>query len=104
MTNHDVARLPTARLSRLVKLARVGAKTGASALFSKDGANAAEDAAEVLGTLRGLAAKVGQMASYVDGMVPETHKPAYEKAMRALRDAAPRSSPEAIRKVVEDDL
>ena len=35
----------------------------------------AKHAAEVLGTLRGLAAKVGQMASYVDGLVPEAHAP-----------------------------
>jgi predicted unusual protein kinase regulating ubiquinone biosynthesis (AarF/ABC1/UbiB family) len=96
--------LPTGRIGRLARLARLGARTGASALFSKDGASAAKDAAEVLGTLRGLAAKVGQMASYVDGMVPEEHRAAYEAGLRALRDAAPRSSPEAIRARVEEEL
>lgn len=87
-----------------MRLARLGARTGASALFSKDGTSAAEDAAEVLGNLRGLAAKVGQMASYIDGFVPEEQRAAYAKALRVLRDAAPRSSPDAIRRTVEEDL
>jgi predicted unusual protein kinase regulating ubiquinone biosynthesis (AarF/ABC1/UbiB family) len=58
----------------------------------------------MLGTLRGLAAKAGQMASYVDGMVPEAQRDAYETAMKSLRAAAPTSSPTAIRKIVEEDL
>jgi hypothetical protein len=37
------------------------------------------------GNLRGLAAKVGQMASYVDGVVPEAHhREAHETARAAL--------------------
>lgn len=97
-------KLPEGRLGRLVRMAGVGARTGASLLLSKDGTGAAQQAAEVLGTLRGLAAKVGQMASYVDGMVPEAHRDAYEGAMRSLRAAAPTSSPAAIRAAVEEDL
>ena len=69
-------------MGRLVRLAGLGARTSASLLFSKTGENAAERAAEVLGTLRGVAAKVGQMASYVDGIVPG--RPA-----RSVRDCAP---------------
>jgi predicted unusual protein kinase regulating ubiquinone biosynthesis (AarF/ABC1/UbiB family) len=65
---------------------------------------AAEKAAEMLGTMRGLAAKAGQMASYVDGMVPEAQRDAYETAMKSLRSAAPSSSPVAIRKIVEEEL
>jgi len=97
-------KLPEGRLGRLVRMAGVGARTGASLLLSKDSSGAAQQAAEVLGTLRGLAAKVGQMASYVDGIVPEGHREAYEGAMRSLRAAAPTSAPEAIRSVVEEDL
>lgn len=98
-------KLPTGRLGRLVRLVGVSARTGASLLVSGDaGAAAAAQAAEVLGTLRGLAAKVGQMASYVDGVVPETHRAAYETALRGLRAAAPTSSPAEIRRVVEEDL
>lgn len=102
MTDHR--RLPEGRLGRLARLASLGARTGASVLLSKDGSSAAKHAAEVLGTLRGVAAKVGQMASYVDGVVPEEHRAAYETALRGLRAAAPSSSPEAIRGVVEEDL
>ncbi len=68
------------------------------------GASAAEKAAEVLGNLRGLAAKVGQMASYVDGIVPESQRNAYEASLSVLRSQAPRSSSMAIRAVVEEEL
>lgn len=98
-------KLPGSRLSRLTQLARVGARTGASLLLSRDGGRAAADqAAEVLGSLRGLAAKVGQMASYVDGVVPEAHRDAYETALATLRAATPSSSPAAVRHLVEEEL
>ena len=73
-------------------------------LFSKGGENAAERAAQVLGTLRGVAAKVGQMASYVDGIVPEGQREAYENALRKLRDQAPTSTSAEIRALVEAEL
>src|SRR5262245_21756266 len=97
-------KLPAGRLGRVARLASLGARTGASLLMSRSGQAAAEHAAEVLGTLRGLAAKVGQMASYVDGVVPEAQRAAYESALRSLRDAAPTSSPAAIQSVVENEL
>ena len=100
----DEREVPTGRLKRLAKLVSVGARTGASLLLSRDGSGAAEHAAEVLGSLRGLAAKVGQMASYVDGFVPDDHRAAYEGAMSKLRSAAPHSSPKAIRALVEAEL
>jgi len=91
-------------VGRFVRLAGLGARTSASLLFSKTGENAAERAAEVLGTLRGVAAKVGQMASYVDGMVPEAQRDAYEAALRKLRDQAPTSTSAQIRALVELEL
>lgn len=98
-------KVPEGRLGRLRRLAGMGARTGASLLLSRDGgARAAEQAAEVLGTLRGLAAKVGQMASYIDGMVPDSHREAYQTALRGLRAAAPTSSPEQIRRIIEQEL
>jgi predicted unusual protein kinase regulating ubiquinone biosynthesis (AarF/ABC1/UbiB family) len=96
--------LPTGRLGRVVRLAGVGARAGAGLLLSKSGTNAAEYAADVLGTMRGLAAKVGQTLSYVDGIVPEAQREAYEKALGKLRDAAPRSAPEAITQLIKDEL
>lgn len=98
-------KVPEGRLGRLRRLAGLGARTGASLLLDRDGgARAAAQAAEVLGTLRGLAAKVGQMASYVDGMVPDSHRDAYQTALRGLRAAAPTSSPQQIRRIVEQEL
>jgi predicted unusual protein kinase regulating ubiquinone biosynthesis (AarF/ABC1/UbiB family) len=91
-------------MGRLVRLAGLGARTSASLLFSKTGENAAERAAEVLGTLRGVAAKVGQMASYVDGIVPDGQREAYELALRKLRDQAPTSTSAQIRALVEREL
>src|SRR5262245_56086881 len=98
-------KLPEGRLGRFTRLAKLGARTGASLLLSgAGGAAAAAQAAAVLGSLRGLAAKVGQMASYIDGMVPASQRAAYEAALRSLRAAAPTSSPAAIRQVVEEEL
>jgi predicted unusual protein kinase regulating ubiquinone biosynthesis (AarF/ABC1/UbiB family) len=92
------------RLSRLTHLARVGLRTGASLLLARDAEAAAKQAAAVLGRLRGLAAKVGQMASYVDGIIPEPQRATYELALSGLRAAAPHSRPAAIRGKVEQEL
>lgn len=97
-------KVPQGRLGRVARLAAVGARTGASLLLPGDGRRAAAQAAEILGTLRGLAAKVGQMAGYVDGLIPEGQRDAYESALASLRAAAPRSDPEAIRRMVKDEL
>src|ERR1700735_3602531 len=100
----DERKLPQGRLSRFARLAATGVRTGAGLLFDHDGSGTAKQAAEALGTLRGLAAKIGQMASYVDGVVPEEHRQTYETALSALRSQAPTSSPAAIRALVEEDL
>ena len=100
----DERKVPGGRFGRLARLAAMGARAGAGMLVDRDGSSTAKSAAEVLGTLRGLAAKVGQMASYVDGIVPEAHREAYETSMKALRASAPKSSPASIRAAVEEEL
>jgi predicted unusual protein kinase regulating ubiquinone biosynthesis (AarF/ABC1/UbiB family) len=102
MSNDDG--VPTGRLGRFIKLAGVGARASVDMLSTRGSEKVAERAAEVLGNLRGLAAKLGQTASYVDGFVPETHRGIYEKALGALRTAAPHSSNQAIRALVEAEL
>ena len=89
----DERDLPTGRLGRFARLASTGLRVGVGALLDKDARAAAVHTAEVLGTLRGLAAKVGQMASYVDGVIPEGQREHYEFAMKGLRAATPQSSP-----------
>lgn len=97
-------KVPEGRLGRIARIAAAGARSGAGLLLSKKSDGAAQHTAEILGTLRGLAAKVGQMASYVDGVVPEEHRESYETAMKRLRQAAPSSSPAEVRRLVEDEL
>lgn len=102
MTNErDV---PTGVLKRFGGLARVVARTGASLLGQGDGTAAAEQALEVLGNLRGLAAKVGQMASYVDGFVPDAQSEAYARVLSRLQAATPASPFAAVRSVIESEL
>lgn len=96
--------VPVSRLGRLVRLAGVGARTGASMLLSNRSAATAEHAAEVLGTLRGIAAKVGQMLSYVDGVLPESQREVFEQAMQPLQRDAPTSSVEAVHALIEREL
>lgn len=101
----DDAKLPTGRLGRLARLARAGASSGIAMLRSGDaGSGGADKAAKILGQLRGVATKVGQMASYVDGVVPQQHREAFEASMATLRAAAPRSSTSQIRALVEEEL
>jgi predicted unusual protein kinase regulating ubiquinone biosynthesis (AarF/ABC1/UbiB family) len=98
------SRPPTKRLSRLLRLAEVGARSGSALLYRRGAEGAARRTAEVLGNLRGLAAKVGQMASYVDGFVPEAQEELYQRTLATLQAAAPHSSPETARDLVESEL
>lgn len=100
----DFKKLPKGRLGRIANLASMGVRAGASLLRDKEGKDAAQHAAEVLGTMRGLAAKVGQMASYVDGVIPDGQSEAFEGALKKLRSMAPTSDPVEVRAVLEAAL
>jgi predicted unusual protein kinase regulating ubiquinone biosynthesis (AarF/ABC1/UbiB family) len=100
----DERKLPKSRLGRVARLARAGASSGLSMLRSKDATPTAAKVAGILGDLRGVATKLGQMASYVDGLVPEEHRETYERHMSQLRTAAARSAPAEIRRTLEEDL
>ncbi len=96
--------IPEGRLSRLARLAGVGLRAGTGLVMERDGQASAKHAAQVLGTMRGLAAKIGQMASYVDGVIPDEQRGAYEEAMKPLLQGAPTSSPAEIREILEEEL
>lgn len=100
----DDAKIPTGRWGRLTKLARAGAHTGIALVRSKAAEASVERVAQLLGEMRGIASKVGQMASYVDGLVPEEQRELFEKSLSHLRTAAPRSSAAEIRRIVEEEL
>jgi predicted unusual protein kinase regulating ubiquinone biosynthesis (AarF/ABC1/UbiB family) len=101
-----VEEIPTGRLKRLAHLAVLGTRGAAGRLVGADGDGAAlaKAAKETLGNMRGLALKIGQMASYVDGYVPPDYKDSFEKTLRSLRDAAPAMSEEAAARVVQAEL
>ncbi|MBW2459382.1 MAG: AarF/ABC1/UbiB kinase family protein [Deltaproteobacteria bacterium] len=105
----DRKKLPKSRLGRFARLAALGTRAGtgqlASLLGSKKAQQAvAEAAVDSLGAMRGLALKVGQMVSYVDGMVPAEHRDTYEEALKTLRAAAPTMSAEGALRVIESEL
>lgn len=97
-------KIPTGRWARLSRLARVGVRTGLSAIGGADGTGAAEQALELLGSLRGIPAKVGQMASYIDGFVPEAQRAAYERVLSSLQTATPASPFDEVQALIEAEL
>lgn len=100
----DDRAIPTGRFGRLARLGLGGLSSGARMLVGGSAETAANTAAEMLGTLRGLATKAGQIASYVDGIVPDEHRAAFDKALGPLRAAAPTSSPDAVRTRFVEEL
>src|SRR5690242_9929262 len=62
----------------------------------------ADQAVEVLGTLRGGAMKVGQLASFVDvDFLPPEFRAVYQDKLASLRNAAPPMSWDKVRRVLE---
>jgi predicted unusual protein kinase regulating ubiquinone biosynthesis (AarF/ABC1/UbiB family) len=57
-----------------------------------------------LGTLRGGAAKLGQLASFIDvGLVPPEYRELYQSELAALRDSAPPMEWAQVRRVLEEE-
>ncbi|MEE2962230.1 MAG: AarF/ABC1/UbiB kinase family protein [Myxococcota bacterium] len=97
-------KLPLGRFSRITKLASASLKTGADLLSKGQSENRVMDTVKLLGQLRGVAAKMGQMMSYVDGIVPEGKHELYEKTMETLQTQAPKSNGGEIRALVESEF
>jgi predicted unusual protein kinase regulating ubiquinone biosynthesis (AarF/ABC1/UbiB family) len=65
----------------------------------------AERYVAVLGDMKGVAMKVGQLLSFLDaGAVPEQHRAAYQQIVGALQADAPPMPFETVREVVEREL
>jgi predicted unusual protein kinase regulating ubiquinone biosynthesis (AarF/ABC1/UbiB family) len=90
----------------MTQLASLGMRSTAAAVMgaSDDGAGLARATVETLGAMRGLALKVGQMASYVDGCIPVDYQDAFERTLRTLRDGAPAMSEREAARVVRTEL
>lgn len=113
--------VPTSRLARGTKLGAVAAGSVVRkqrARLSMRGRSEAvraqmaeesilrstEQLVMVLGTMKGVAMKLGQMMSVLDlDLVPPQHRERFQKRLAVLRNAAPSVSFEAMRAVIEED-
>lgn len=114
--------VPTSRLARGTKLGAVAASSvirtqrtrlsmrGRSAavrvqLAEESMLRTTEQVVAVLGTMKGVAMKLGQMMSVLDlDLVPPSHRERFQKRLAVLRNAAPTVSFESMRQVIEEDF
>jgi predicted unusual protein kinase regulating ubiquinone biosynthesis (AarF/ABC1/UbiB family) len=96
--------LPESRFERATRLARMGAATGLGLVTGRNTEVLAEQATAVLGSLRGMAAKVGQIASTVEGMLPESIDATFSSALARLRDQTDTSSYSEVENVIHSEL
>lgn len=64
----------------------------------------AEAMLKTLGEMKGLPLKLGQMASYIDGLAPPGYEEKFQEVLKKLQAKAPPLSPEASLKVVTKEL
>ena len=119
MTEEDA--IPTGRLRRTARVGQVVGSQGAryagtrarnvarppdeaSAELDRRHQEAAERMVDALGTLKGAAMKIGQLASFVDiDFIPEEYRPLYQEKLSALRTSAPPMRWAKVRRVLEEE-
>jgi predicted unusual protein kinase regulating ubiquinone biosynthesis (AarF/ABC1/UbiB family) len=69
-----------------------------------DARKAAHAMLKTLGEMKGVHLKLGQMASYIDGLAPPGYEEKFQRVLRRLQEKAPPLSPEAAARVVREDL
>lgn len=119
-------RPPTSRLGRLARLAGLAPRgipfaiEGARRVFggtrseederlakvrmAESGKKAAEAMLKTLGEMKGLPLKIGQMASYIDGLAPPGYEDCFQETLKQLLDKAPPLSAEAAVLVITSEL
>jgi predicted unusual protein kinase regulating ubiquinone biosynthesis (AarF/ABC1/UbiB family) len=117
---------PTSRLGRLARLGALsthalpiaieGAKRALGAKRTEEDAKkvrermladarkAAHAMLKTLGEMKGVPLKLGQMASYIDGLAPPGYEEKFQRVLTSLQERAPPLSPEAAARVVREDL
>ncbi len=118
---------PTGRLGRLARLGALGTKavplaiagvrkrlSGAELTEDQERAQrekvlvearkTAEAMLKTLGEMKGLPLKLGQMASYIDGLAPPGYEEKFQEVLKKLQAKAPPLSPEAADKVIREEL
>src|SRR5256714_1788531 len=114
-------RIPTGRVARTAKVgsvigsqgARYAGTRAANVVRSKERAveqldrrhlEAAERMVETLGTMKGAAMKIGQLASFIDTeFLPPEYRELYQDKLSALRTSAPPMSWSKVSKVLEEE-
>jgi predicted unusual protein kinase regulating ubiquinone biosynthesis (AarF/ABC1/UbiB family) len=69
-----------------------------------DARKAANALLKTLGEMKGLPLKLGQMASYIDGLAPPGYEERFQRVLAKLQQKAPPLSPEAAVRVVREEL
>jgi predicted unusual protein kinase regulating ubiquinone biosynthesis (AarF/ABC1/UbiB family) len=64
----------------------------------------AEAMLKTLGEMKGLPLKLGQMASYIDGLAPPGYEEKFQRALKRLQQKAPPLDPEAAERVVREEF
>src|SRR5580698_1839349 len=122
----SVAAPPTTRFGRLARLGRLAPRAfpiAAEAVRRAVGGKRTEDEQlearqkliqnakrtadamlKTLGEMKGLPLKLGQMASYIDGLAPPGYEEKLQRVLVRLQQQAPPLSPEAAIRVVTEDL
>jgi predicted unusual protein kinase regulating ubiquinone biosynthesis (AarF/ABC1/UbiB family) len=117
---------PTSKLGRLARLASLAPRTlpfaleGAKKLLGtkrteeeeaearrrmgEEVKKTAEAMLKTLGEMKGLPLKLGQMASYIDGLAPPGYEERFQETLKKLLDKAPPLSAEAAAKMVVSEL
>lgn len=118
---------PASRLGRLARLGALGARAipmateamRRKAFGKRDDAEAereaqkkvvenarktAEAMLKTLGEMKGLPLKLGQMASYIDGLAPPGYEEKFQATLKQLQSKAPPLSREAAEKVITKEL
>jgi predicted unusual protein kinase regulating ubiquinone biosynthesis (AarF/ABC1/UbiB family) len=72
--------------------------------LAKNAKKTAEAMLKTLGDMKGLPLKLGQMASYIDGLAPPGYEERFQRVLARLQQKAPPLSPEAAVRVVREDL
>src|SRR5438094_498337 len=67
-------------------------------------ADIADEAFRTLGSLKGLALKIGQMVSYLDGALPAEYRAVYQDALARLQREAPALPWSAIEPILVEEL
>src|SRR3989454_1549732 len=114
-------RIPTGRVARTAKVgtvigsqgARYAGTRAANVVRSKERATealdqrhleAAERMVDTLGTMKGAAMKIGQLASFIDTeFLPPEYRELYQDKLSALRTSAPPMGWDKVSKVLEEE-